>query len=129
MRAYSKRAEGGYLAVNPETSEQRLINPIEILGPRSAKYVMTRADLSRDFANWLEERLAICCDWKSAQIYARYTVVFNGRPAQAFIDPNVDLTEVERNLWGADSWIMPLETRAAEGDMPAWFPPLPLQRP
>ena len=129
MRAYSKRAEGGYLAVNPETSEQRLINPIEILGPRSAKYVMTRADLSRDFANWLEERLAICCEWKSAQIYARYTVVFNGRPAQAFIDPNVDLTEVERNLWGADSWIMPLETRAAEGEMPAWFPPLPLQRP
>ena len=129
MRAYSKRADGGYLAVNPETNEEMYIDPIEILGARSAKYVMTRADLSRDFANWLEERLAICCAWNSAKVYARYTVVFNGRPAQAFIDPEIDLTEVERNLWGPDPWVMPLETRAAEEKLPAWFPPLPLQRP
>ena len=129
MRAYSRRAEGGYLAINPETKEEYFVDPAEILGPRSAKYVMTRSDISRDFADWLEMRLAICCGWSSAEIYARYTVALNGRPPQAFIDPNIDLTAVERNLLGPDPWVMPLETRAAVNTMPDWFPPLPLQKP
>jgi len=129
MRAYSRRAEGGYLAVNPETKEEYFIKPEEILGRRSAKYVMTRTDLSREFAVWLQKRLAICCAWDSAEIYARYTVTLNGRPPQALIDPNVDLTKTERHLFGPDPWVVPLETRAAVGKLPKWFPPLPLQKP
>ena len=129
MRVYSRHAEGGYLAVNPETGERYLFDPVDFLGPRSAKYVMTRADISRDFAIWLEGRLKTHAGWPSARIYPRYTVAFNGRPAQAFLDPNVDLTETERNLFGPDPWIVPLETRAATDKLPGWFPPLPLQKP
>lgn len=129
MRVYSRRAEGGYLAVNPETKEQFMFNPADFLGPRSAKYVMTRVDISRDFAIWLEKRLMKHGGWPSAQIYARYTVTLNGRPAQALIDPNIDLTETERHLMTPEPWIMPLETRAAADKLPDWFPPLPLQKP
>jgi len=129
MRVYSKSAEGGFLAVHPTTGENFYIDPAEVLGKRSARYVMTRADTAREFALWMEKRLAICCNWPSAAVYARYTVTFNGRPAQAFIDPDVDLTRVERNPWGPDPWIVPLQTRAATDLLPDWFPPLPLQKP
>ena len=129
MRVYSKQVEGGYLAVHPETGNQYSVDPVEFMGARSATYIMTRADLSRDFAIWFEKRLQTFGGWPSARIYARYTVIFNGRPPQAFIDPTVDLTDVERNMWGPDTWIMPLETRAATDLLPEWFPPLPLQKP
>ena len=129
MRVYSRQVEGGYLAVNPATGGQFSVDPAEFLGPRSARYVMTRADISRDFAIWLEKRLQTVGGWPSARIYARYTMTFNGRPPQAFIDPTVDLTETERNLFGPDPWIVPLETRASANLLPAWFPPLPLQKP
>lgn len=129
MRAYSRQREGGYLVVNPATGNQYSVDPAEFLGDRSAGYVMTRADISRDFAIWLEKRLQTNSGWPSAEIYARYKVRFNGRPAQAFIDPTVDLTEVERNNWGPDPWVMPLENRASTDLLPDWFPPLPLQKP
>ncbi len=129
MRVYSRKVEGGYVAANPETGEQYFLDPADVLGPRSARYVMTRADLSRDFAIWLGERLKSHSGWPSVRIYARYTVSLNGRPAQAFIDPTVDLTATGRNLFSPDPWIVPLETRASVGKVPEWFPPLPLQKP
>ncbi len=129
MRVYSRQVEGGYLAVNTATGQQYSVDPVEFLGPRTARYVMTRADISRDFAIWLEKRLQDNSGWPSANIYARYTVSLNGRPAQAFLDPNVDLTETTRNLFRPDPWILPLETRASTEILPEWFPPLPLQKP
>lgn len=129
MRVYSNRVEGGYLSVNPATGEEIFIDPAWVVGPRNARYILSRADISRDFAIWWEKRLQIYSGWPSAEVYARYTVSLNGRPAQTFIDPEVDLTEVERNLLKPDPWIMPLETRAPAPDLPEWFPPLPLQRP
>ncbi|WP_425465471.1 hypothetical protein [Palleronia caenipelagi] len=129
MRVYDRAAEGGYLAVNPQTGEEVFLDPIVIVGKRKARYVMTRPDLSREFAIWLEHRLITVVGWSEAEVYARYTVAFNGRPAQPMIDPEVDLTETERHLFRADTWIAPLETRASEGVVPDWFPPLPLQKP
>lgn len=129
MRVYSRRVEGGYLLVNSETGEQSWVYPLEVLPQRRAKYIMTRADISRDFAFFLAERMKICCGWNTTEVYPRYEVSLNGRPPQPFLDPNVDLTKTKRNLFKPDPWIMPLETRAAEGKLPDWFPPLPLQKP
>lgn len=129
MRVYDNLAKGGYLVVNPATGEEQFIDPSVPLGPRGANYVMSRPDLSREFALWLEHRFVEVGGWPDAEVYARYTLSFNHRPPQDFIDPAVDLTETTRNFLRPDPWIMPLETRASEGRLPDWFPPLPLQKP
>lgn len=90
--------------------------------------MLTRTDLIHDFAGWLEDRWADDGHGDVA-VYARIEKSLNGRPAQTYIDPTVDLTSVRYNCFRPDDWVMPLETRAAMDIVPDWFPPLPLQRP
>ena len=55
-------------------------------------------DLVIVFAHWLEK------EWKAKgyedlKITAVVSTKLNGRTAQLLIDPNLDLTEVERTIW------------------------------
>jgi vitamin K-dependent gamma-carboxylase len=89
--------------------------------------VLTRTDMIHEFAKRLETLWGYAGHGDVA-VHAHVTHALNGRPKQRFVDETVDLTEVDYNLFGPDAWVVPLASRAAEGKVPDWWPPLPLQR-
>ncbi len=127
MRIYDRDAEGHFEVVAADGTSW-IVDPQDFLTRRQARAVLTRTDLIHDFAGWLEDRWADDGHGDVA-VYARIEKSLNGRPAQTYIDPTVDLTSVRYNWFRPDDWVMPLETRAAMDIVPDWFPPLPLQRP
>jgi hypothetical protein len=128
MRIYDRDAEGVFTVVWPETGERLEINPRDVMSDRQAHAVLTRTDLIHDFARKLEAR-AREAGAPDVEVYARIEKSLNGRPPQLYVDPATDLTAVPYAWFGPDPWVLPVETRVAEDRLPAWFPPLPLQKP
>ncbi|MBM1219462.1 HTTM domain-containing protein [Ponticoccus sp. SC2-23] len=127
MRIYDRDAEGHFRVVAAD-GNYWLVDPRHFLTRRQARAVLTRTDLIHEFAGWLETRWAEDGHGDVA-VYAEIQKSLNGRPEQLYIDPQVDLTSVSYNAFGPDPWVLPIESRAAEEIMPAWWPPLPLQKP
>ncbi len=127
MRIYDRDAQGYFRVVSPSGGSWA-VEPQELLSRRQARNVLTRPDLIYDFAQLLEE-LSRRRGLSDVQVYAHIRKSLNGRPMQDYVDSSVDLTEARYNVWGPDDWILPLESRAAEGRIAAWWPPLPLQKP
>jgi hypothetical protein len=48
-------------------------------------------------------------DGNRPEIYAKVMVSYNTRAPQLEIDPTVNLSAVERTLWGPTDWILPFE--------------------
>ena len=128
MRIYDRDAEGIFTVVWPETGARLEIDPREVMSSRQAHAVLTRTDLIHDFARKIEAR-AREAGAVDVEVYARIEKSLNGRPAQPYVDPDVDLTSVPYNWFRPDPWVLPVETRVAEERIPGWWPPLPLQRP
>jgi len=127
MRIYDRDATGFFRVVAP-TGESWDVNPRAYLTVRQAPQVLTRTDLIHDFARVLEADFAARGHGDVA-VYAHIMKSLNGRPEQPYIDTSVDLTSVPYNWFGADPWVVPVQARVREGELPGWFPPLPLQKP
>lgn len=113
MRIFDRQADGYFRIVSRADGREWKIEPEDYLTPRQAGTMLTRADMVHQFANHLAGR------WRQAghgsvAVHAHIMKSLNGRPAQLFIDPAVDLTAVRLNLFAADVWVRPLE-RAAWG--------------
>jgi vitamin K-dependent gamma-carboxylase len=128
MRIYDRRAEGVFTVVWTETGERLEIDPYDVMSARQARAVLTRTDLIHDFARKIEARL-VKAGAGGIEVYARIEKSLNGRPRQLYVDPEVDLTAVTYAWFRSDPWVLPPETRVAEDRLPAWWPPLPLQKP
>lgn len=127
MRIYDRDAEG-YFRLVAENGDYWIIDPEHFLTRRQARTVLTRTDLIHDFALWLEARWAAEGHGDIA-VHAHILKSLNGRPAQPFVDPGVDLTVADYDWFGPDPWVRPLQSRAARQIMPHWWPPLPLWKP
>lgn len=127
MRIYDRDAQGHFRVVADDGSYW-IVDPEHYLTRRQARSVLTRTDLIHEFAGWLETRWAED-GYGDVAVYARIEKSLNGRPDQLYIDPEVDLTAVSYNLFRPDPWVLPIQSRAAEGVVPDWLPPVPLQRP
>jgi vitamin K-dependent gamma-carboxylase len=128
MRIYDRKAEGVFTVVWPETGARLEIDPHDVLPARQARAVLTRSDLIHDFARKIEAR-AVAAGAVDVEVYARIEKSLNGRPRQLYVDPEVDLTAVPYAWFRPDPWVLAPETRVAEGRVPGWWPPLPLQKP
>jgi hypothetical protein len=98
------------------------------MSSRQAHAILTRTDLIHDYAQVLEAEFAARGHGDVA-VHAHIMKSLNGRPEQPYIDTSVDLTEARYNWFGPDPWVVPIQTRVREDALPAWFPPLPLQKP
>ncbi|WP_018634450.1 HTTM domain-containing protein [Neomegalonema perideroedes] len=122
MRIYDRQAEGRFLVKDRATGQEWIVDPVAFLTPRQADKMLVRSDLVRQFAAHLAEV------WRAAgyevSVRAEICKSLNGRPCQDFIDPQVDLTQVRSNPFGADPWVKPLEipvwgaARAREAERP-----------
>ena len=128
MRIYDRDAEGVFTVVWPDSGQRLEIDPRDVMSDRQARAILTRTDLIHDFARKIEAR-AREAGASDVEVYARIEKSLNGRPSQLYIDPNTDLTAVRYAWFRPDPWVLPPQSRVAEERIPAWFPPLPLQRP
>lgn len=106
MRIYDRQATGGFIVTDRQTGDSWRVDPDYFLTPRQTDKMMVRPDLIRQFAGhlaslWQEQG-------RDVMVRAEICKSLNGRPCQIFIDPAADLTLVDRSLFAADSWVLPL---------------------
>jgi len=111
MRIYDRRAEGRFVVTAGDGTEW-IIDPEDYLTRRQASKMLVRADMVHQFAGYLEE-LWRAGGYGDVSVRAEISKSLNGRPAQPFIDPAVDLTAVTVNRFGPDDWVLPLR-------LPVW---------
>ena len=87
-----------FIITDKATQQTWTISPKDYLTGRQYRKMSAETDLVIVFAHWLED------EWKAKgyedlKITAVVSTKLNGRTAQLLIDPNLDLTEVERSVW------------------------------
>ncbi|MXU65349.1 HTTM domain-containing protein [Oceanomicrobium pacificus] len=109
MRIFNRHGKGHYVVRDAASGESWMVQPEDYLSNRQLHRVFTRPDMVRQFALHLEELWAEK-GHDDVEVYAVMQMAFNGRPYQEFIDPEVDLTEAEYNLFAPDPWVRELTT-------------------
>ncbi len=102
------------------------VDPTDYLTRRQAGKMLVRSDMIHQFAGYLETVWQEA-GYSAVAVRADIRKSLNGRPAQAFVDPDVDLTAVPLAYLTDDGWVLPLEvpawgvadsqTAVAEGDL------------
>ncbi|MEL6865650.1 MAG: HTTM domain-containing protein [Bacteroidota bacterium] len=109
MMLRSKRGYGHFRVVDLRTGE--LIareNGKKMLSKRQKHKMCTHPDMILQFAHHLKDKYQQE-GRDSIAIYAYMKVKLNGRPYQNFIDPNVDLTQIEWSFLESSDWIVPFK--------------------
>lgn len=107
MKLRDKDAEALFMVIDPTSGKVWLVQPEQLLMGHQARKVAGRPDLVLQFAHHLAEVWDKEANIKGVEVRARVCASLNGRRAQLLIDPNQDLTQIERSLRHAD-WIFPL---------------------
>ncbi|MBV0890875.1 HTTM domain-containing protein [Paracoccus sp. Z118] len=108
MRIYDRDAVGAFVVTDRESGDSWRVDPGSFLTPRQSDKMMVRPDMIHQFADHLAELWAQ--QGRNVSVHAEICKSLNGRPCQTFIDPAADLTQVPRNLFAADPWVLPLGT-------------------
>ncbi len=95
-----------------ETGRSWEIANYQYLTRNQEKMMATQPDMILQFAQFLEQELN-AQGHKNLQITAESYVTLNGRRSQPFIDPAVDLTQLEDG-WQNKSWILPMKRRSPQ---------------
>ena len=127
MRIHDRDRQGVFRVVSDDGKETWEVDPYDMVSRRQARNVLARPDIAWMFAQRLE-KIWLKRGYPDVAVYADVQMSLNGRPMQQFTDPTVDLSEEPWDWFGPTRWIMPLETRVAEGLLPAGFPPPLLRR-
>ncbi len=102
-----KAGTATFYVKDSETGREGIVDNREFLNPHQEKQMAFQPDLIIQYAHWLAEHYeqqGVTDPKVRAEVY----VTLNGRPSQLFIDPQVDLTQVEDG-WAPKEWILPLE--------------------
>ncbi|MGK7368606.1 MAG: HTTM domain-containing protein [Candidatus Halalkalibacterium sp. M3_1C_030] len=101
-----KRGYAQFKVVNPATGDQFYVDNDDYLTPFQEKQMSFQADFILEFAHYLEN-IYRQKGINDPRIYVESYASLNGRGSQRYIDPNVDLTTIERSL-KPKQWILPL---------------------
>ena len=107
MKLRDKDAEALFIVIDHVSQKGWPVQPEQLLMRHQARKVASRPDLILQFAHHLAEVWDKEANIKRVEVRARVCASLNGRRAQLLIDPNRDLTQIERSLRHAD-WILPL---------------------
>jgi hypothetical protein len=108
MKLRDKESEATFIVRDPDSGDRWRVFPEDLLLPHQARKVASRPDMILQFAHYLARIWAEEYDVPDAEVRAEVCVSLNGRKAARLIDPERDLTKIERNLLHAD-WVLPLE--------------------
>lgn len=90
----------------PETGLQFKVDNRQFLSSFQEKQMSFQPDFILEFAHHLAHHYQGEKGLKNVEVYAEAFVALNGRPSQAFIDPNINLAACERG-WAPKKWILP----------------------
>jgi hypothetical protein len=102
--------KAGYVVFHvydPETEKIEQVNNYTYLTKVQEKQMSTQPDMILQFAHFLKEKYKEK-GFIDPQIRAESYVTLNGRRSQVFIDPTVNLTEIEEG-WQHKDWVMPMK--------------------
>jgi hypothetical protein len=97
-----KYADARFRIVDRATGEVSSVDPVSILTPQQARMMSTQPDMILHFAHWLAEDARR--RGRDVAVHADVRLALNGRPSRLFVDPERDLSRVDR--WAPSaSWI------------------------
>ena len=102
--------KAGYIVFHiydPATGKIEQANNYKYLTKTQEKQMSTQPDMILQFAHFLKEKYKEK-GFINPQITAESYVTLNGRRSKPFIDPKVNLVEMEEG-WGHKTWVLPLE--------------------
>ena len=106
MKLVAKRTDLlKFFTIDPESGKRLELDALKILYPWQQDVMSRQPDLLLQFARNVHANL-LKKTGKSYPIHAEIQISLNGSPAQLFIDPEIDLAQVEWSL-AAKDWIMP----------------------
>jgi len=92
---------------DPETGKIEQVNNYKYLTKTQEKQMSTQPDMILQFAHFLKEKYREK-GFVNPQVTAESYVTLNGRRSKPFIDPAVNLVEIEEG-WGHKTWVLPLD--------------------
>lgn len=115
MKLRDKQGSANFMIIHEASKRTWYVYPNCCLTRVQEYRMMARPDMILQFAHHLEKKMAEERGITGVEIYVDSQVSLNGREKQRLIDPQVDLTKLERNLGHAD-WILPLTTPFKSAD-------------
>lgn len=100
-----KAGYANFKVVDPETQKRFYVDNTKFLTRFQEKQMSTQPDFILEFAHHLEQHYQNQ-GIENPQIYVESFVALNGRRSSPYIDPEVDLTTIKRNL-KPKNWILP----------------------
>lgn len=94
-----------FKVVDGESGRQFYVDNSEFLNPFQEKQMAFQPDFILEYAHYLAETYRER-GLKSAQVYVESYVALNGRGSQPFVDPTVDLAQIEISL-KHKNWLLP----------------------
>jgi vitamin K-dependent gamma-carboxylase len=104
------RAKSGtlkYTVIDKATNNTIPINLNDYLTTKQRRSIRTKPDMIWQFTQRLKQKFAK--EGKTVSIYAQCYVSINGKPSKQFIDPKVDLAQIDWNSFSHSDWLLPLK--------------------
>lgn len=108
MKLRTKRGHARFHVKDPQSGRIWEVNPSDLLTRRQNRYTAARPDMILQFAHELARKWEVEKGIANVEVRATVWCALNGREPQLLIDPAVDLIKVERVLWPAAEWVLPL---------------------
>lgn len=103
-----KAGYANFKVVDPDTGRRFYVTNGDFLTTFQEKQMSTQPDFILEYAYYLEDFYKKNKDIRDPAIYVESYVALNGRSSQPYVDPDVDLTTIERGWWHRHStWLMP----------------------
>jgi vitamin K-dependent gamma-carboxylase len=96
-----------WVVVNGQTKESIPITHEQLINNLQVEVVGRNAEAVLQFARFLKAE-AVKRNIASPRVYAKIIVKFNGRPAQPFVKPDIDLSSDSYHIGNTEKWLTPL---------------------
>jgi len=110
MKLRQKSAKVKFNVVDNQTGKTLKINPKDKLSKRQARKMSTRPDMILQYAQHLAKKYNKKGD-KDISVYAIAKAKLNDRDYQELIDPEIDLSKQQYNVF-KNHWITPLNRKS-----------------
>jgi len=108
MKLRDKKSKAQFIVINPDTNEEIKIKRSDFLSSKQLRLVPCHPDLLLQFAHFLDAHYRTQ-GISDPIVNLRGRCSLNGRKWDRFVDPELDLSTLSRNL-KHNEWILPLTT-------------------
>jgi hypothetical protein len=104
MMLRSKQGAGNYRLVDRASGAEETVILIDSLTRIQYRKMSTHPDMILQYAHKLHDQRAAA--GQDVAVYARFNARLNGGHRVSLIDPEVDLSQLEWQWWGAKDWVL-----------------------